>query len=381
MYGRPKKYEETMSNCCPAEPVGSPVRIAECRQCGRPGKPVGTLTLKHMVKPAFLDVVSEPGFLFCASPDCDVVYFHPDGQELRRDDLRIPVGLKGAQDAPLCYCFGFTQAMVEEELRARGDCAIVQRITAEVKAGNCACEVRNPQGSCCLGNVTAVVKRLKSGEPNSKPLQAETANRSSLVRNRILLRLLSRLAIFGAGIFGAAEVVQPFYRSDRRLSDPYSSYVSGKYGFVQTIAFVALSIGSLALSLALSKIGQSEADWRAGRALLTVWSIGVLVAAVFPLEGGLLPGSANIHGLASMLSFLSILTSMLVFSRAFGRNEGWQRFAFWSWLFALVAAASFVLAAAIHHPACFAVFQRLFLGAIILWITASAVLIYCLGHD
>jgi hypothetical protein len=29
-----------------------------------------------------------------------------------------------------------------------------------VKAGNCACEVRNPQGSCCLGNVQATVKQV-----------------------------------------------------------------------------------------------------------------------------------------------------------------------------------------------------------------------------
>jgi hypothetical protein len=59
---------------------------------------------------------------------------------------------------PLCYCFGFTRAMVVEEIRATGKCTVPQRIAAEVKAGNCACEIRNPQGSCCLGNVHAVVK-------------------------------------------------------------------------------------------------------------------------------------------------------------------------------------------------------------------------------
>ena len=69
---------------------------------------------------------------------------------------------------------------------------------------------------------------------------------------RVKLRLLSILsitAIVGAGTFALAETIQPFYRSDRALSDPYSSYAVGKYGFVQTIAFVALSAGSFALSL------------------------------------------------------------------------------------------------------------------------------------
>ena len=70
------------------------------------------------------------------------------------------MGLKETEDpVPICYCFGFTEAMAVEEIRATGKCTIPQRITAEVKSGNCACEIRNPQGSCCLGNVTAAVKR------------------------------------------------------------------------------------------------------------------------------------------------------------------------------------------------------------------------------
>jgi hypothetical protein len=49
--------------------------------------------------------------------------------------------------------------MALDEIRATGKCTIPQRITAEVKAGNCACEIRNPQRSCCLGNVNVAVKR------------------------------------------------------------------------------------------------------------------------------------------------------------------------------------------------------------------------------
>jgi hypothetical protein len=28
----------------------------------------------------------------------------------------------------------------------------------EVKAGNCACEMKNPSGKCCLGDVTRTVR-------------------------------------------------------------------------------------------------------------------------------------------------------------------------------------------------------------------------------
>jgi len=150
-----------MTNCCSDKPMPSlaPGGIA-CAHCGGIGRQVSTLTLKHMVKPQFLAMVTKPGFRFCASPDCDVVYFHPDGQQLCKTDLRVRVGLKEAEEpAPLCYCFGFTRAMIFQELCTDGHSRIPNVIAAELKAGNCDCEVRNPQGSCCLGNIAAAIKR------------------------------------------------------------------------------------------------------------------------------------------------------------------------------------------------------------------------------
>jgi len=149
-----------MSDCCS---IKSPAKAGtnNCPECGQPGKSVETKTLKQMVQPCHLELVNKPGFLFCRSADCDVVYFHPDGDCLRKPDMRVRVGLKETEDpVPICYCFGFTEAMAVEEIRATGKCTIPQRITAEIKAGNCACEIRNPQGSCCLGNVNAAVKKV-----------------------------------------------------------------------------------------------------------------------------------------------------------------------------------------------------------------------------
>jgi len=114
-----------------------------------------------MVKPEFLSLVDKPGFRFCRTATCNVVYFHADGDRLEKKDVRVRVGLKESEDpVPICYCFGFTEAMVMEEIRETGRCTIAERITAEIKAGHCACEIRNPQGSCCLGNVNAAIKRL-----------------------------------------------------------------------------------------------------------------------------------------------------------------------------------------------------------------------------
>ncbi len=156
-----------VSDCCSnksavGQPVAETVKAGTicCPECHQPGKSVETKTLKQMVQPWHLELVNKPGFLFCRSADCDVVYFHPDGDRLRKPDVRVRVGLKETEDpVPICYCFGFTEAMAVEEIRDTGKCTIPQRIAAEVKAGNCACEIRNPQGSCCLGNVNAAVKK------------------------------------------------------------------------------------------------------------------------------------------------------------------------------------------------------------------------------
>jgi len=114
-----------------------------------------------MVRPEFLKMVNKPGFQFCRSAECELVYFHPDGERLTKANLRVRVGLKETEDPlPICYCFGFTEAMARSEIESTGKCSIPERITAEMKAERCACEVRNPQGSCCLGNVSATIKSL-----------------------------------------------------------------------------------------------------------------------------------------------------------------------------------------------------------------------------
>jgi len=166
--------------CCSGEGNGSAER---CPDCGATGRSVSVTTLKHMVKPEFLIMVDKPGFLFCPAASCDVVYFHPDGDRLLKKDVRVRVGLKETEDpVPICYCFGFTEAMVRNEVETTGACTIPGRISAEVKARHCACEVRNPQGSCCLGNVNAVVKRaMRAVAPGSRVAVSLTESRIAAV--------------------------------------------------------------------------------------------------------------------------------------------------------------------------------------------------------
>ena len=63
-------------------------------------------------------------------------------------------------EALVCYCFLHPRSEIESELRHDGISTLLDRIAAKVKAGECACEVRNPSGRCCLGEVRAEIARL-----------------------------------------------------------------------------------------------------------------------------------------------------------------------------------------------------------------------------
>lgn len=62
------------------------------------------------------------GFHFCATPECDAVYFHPiSGEVFFQRDVRVIVFQKSADPNRLiCYCFGHTVAAIQAEIRAKG---------------------------------------------------------------------------------------------------------------------------------------------------------------------------------------------------------------------------------------------------------------------
>lgn len=102
-------------------------------------------------------------FWLCEDSDCDVVYFGEEGTLLGTSDVRVIPSFKGSpsQNDLVCYCFLYRRQDIEDELKASGDTTIFDRITAEVKAENCACEVRNPSGQCCLGDVRKAIKESR----------------------------------------------------------------------------------------------------------------------------------------------------------------------------------------------------------------------------
>lgn len=147
-------------NACELKVRASP---PVCPTNHQPGKPVETLTVKALLALPLTRLLPQ-AYYFCWAPDCPTVYYSEDGaQRFTEADLREKVYQKHltADEVWVCYCFHHTVGSIRQELTRSGSSSVVARVTAGIQAGQCACNIRNPQGSCCLGNVQAIVPRLE----------------------------------------------------------------------------------------------------------------------------------------------------------------------------------------------------------------------------
>ena len=132
---------------------------APCAIAGKRGKPVPLVTLRSLVLPEHAAVVDGRDWFFCDRSDCEVVYFTHNGRTLKKNALKVRVGLKEKEaPRPVCYCFGHTVESIRQEIEKTGRSTVVASIKKKVEASECSCEVLNPKGTCCLGDVNRTVK-------------------------------------------------------------------------------------------------------------------------------------------------------------------------------------------------------------------------------
>lgn len=154
--------------CCSVPEAGSSTCelavVAASRACptnGKIGKLINTLTLKAMLaKP--LTELRPVEYRFCPDADCPTVYYSVDGlQTFVESDLRERVYQKHPQerDIYVCYCFQHTVGDIVAD--TLGGEQVVTEINQAIKHKQCACDIRNPQGRCCLGNINSIVRRAQ----------------------------------------------------------------------------------------------------------------------------------------------------------------------------------------------------------------------------
>ncbi len=148
-----------VSSCC----TGHGSDAARCPQSGSPGFAVDRQTVKALLTEHALARLEATHYRFCADGCCDVVYFSDTGSRFGTADLRVPVWQKlPPGNRLMCYCFGESEVSIRAEIESTGRSLAVQRIRGHIRAERCACDIRNPRGACCLGDVMAAVKRVES---------------------------------------------------------------------------------------------------------------------------------------------------------------------------------------------------------------------------
>jgi Protein of unknown function (DUF998) len=130
------------------------------------------------------------------------------------------------------------------------------------------------------------------------------------------------------------------------LDQAMSYYVHGSHGWLLTLGLLTLSLGSLALTIALgSRPGAAVS--RGGNWCLGLWSVGGLLAALFPADP---PGhwdrppsvGGSIHGLAAMLALIIFPVASLLWSRHFRLDARWARLSGMLLVFAIASVVSLV---------------------------------------
>ncbi len=132
-----------------------------CPSCAQSTRAVKAVTLRTLLSSAAMPSAGNfEGFRFCPTASCEIVYFRPeDGQRFASDSVTVPVFQKSDRAKRLvCYCFDHSVDEINKEVEREGTSSVIESITQKCRNGEDRCEETNPQGSCCLGNVRAVVK-------------------------------------------------------------------------------------------------------------------------------------------------------------------------------------------------------------------------------
>lgn len=144
------------NSCCVATNTAS-----LCPECEAKGISVGLKTLKHLLKEDVLrDIIEERAYSFCRNPDCEIVYFSGDSL-FTKEKLKVRLGVKEKEPPiPICYCFNITREDILKVIKEKGRSTASERIKKEIKASGCDCDIKNPSGRCCLGDVMKVEKEI-----------------------------------------------------------------------------------------------------------------------------------------------------------------------------------------------------------------------------
>jgi len=119
-----------------------------CKTCGVKGAAVPAKTLRFHLKAPWNHPLPYLYYHFCGNPHCQVIYFDEKGVPLNKDKIKESSHFF-APNPTLCHCFNITQSDIQNQAEPG---TLKNYVIEQTKQKNCACEIKNPSGKCCLAN-------------------------------------------------------------------------------------------------------------------------------------------------------------------------------------------------------------------------------------
>ncbi|MEX1137758.1 MAG: (2Fe-2S)-binding protein [Bacteroidota bacterium] len=155
--------------CLVTEHTPAPAK-AECPVTKTMSRKVQRRTVEHLLKPQASQKLRDVQYYYCTDEACDVVYFsNEEAPTVSVGDVNVKVFTKDqGDDVNVCYCFTWTRGRIKNQIAELGKSTAAIEIAREVKAGRCECDVKNPKGECCLGDVNRVVREFQQRKEDAE---------------------------------------------------------------------------------------------------------------------------------------------------------------------------------------------------------------------
>ena len=206
-------------------------------------------------------------------------------------------------------------------------------------------------------------------------MSTTTIPRTVMQRSQSLSRL-AVLAIVGQLVLVAGALLLPIWSEYGLIGDNISELALGRYGFVQTAAFLIAGLGTLGLAFAIRKLTVGSWGSRVGSLLVAVYGAGAILSAIFPTDRidsqtdmSALSTSGTIHIGVAIASFVCVIVGMFVLTRTFARTNSWRSFSRLSVFFPAGALALIIVQ---QEGPLIGLLQRLLVAVVSAWLILVA---------
>lgn len=149
-----------------------------------------------------------------------------------------------------------------------------------------------------------------------------------------------------------------------------SELVNGRFGFLLSIAFIALGGGTLAIAYGLWR---SVDRARVGPLVLSLAGVLFGASGIFPTDstGGPVTTSGVIHVTVGIAAFLLMIIVMFASARRFRGDPRWRSYYVPTLVWALCTTGAFFLFPVLGTDA-FGIAQRIYVALFVSWLVATA---------